>query len=139
MKKLGLLLSALCIGFTSLAQETTGATVTVVIENVLFDGGTILAGLHTSESFMKSDGIANASAPGKIGEAILTFENVAPGTYAIMIMHDANDNKRMDREANGMPTESYGMTGEMNPYGPPVFEDAKFEMGGEDQEFRIRF
>lgn len=139
MKNFGLILGALFIGLTTMAQDKSGATVTVVIENVLADGGTILAGLHNSESFMKSDGIANASAPGIKGEVTLTFEKVQPGTYAIMVMHDANDNQRMDREANGMPTENYGMTGEMEAFGPPVFDNAKFEMGAEDQEFRIRF
>ena len=68
----------------------------------------------------------------------LTFENVVPGTYAIMVMHDANDNKQMDME-NGIPKESWANTGEMNLYGPPTFEGAKFEVTEEDQEFKIRF
>ncbi|QCX00472.1 DUF2141 domain-containing protein [Aggregatimonas sangjinii] len=139
MKKLGFLLSALCIGFTTMAQDKSGATITVVVENVLSDGGTILAGLHNNESFMKSNGIANASAPAVKGEVSLTFENVQPGTYAIMVMHDANDNQRMDMEANGMPTESYGMSGNEMSMGPPTFDGAKFEVTDADQEFRIRF
>ncbi|MDB4292773.1 DUF2141 domain-containing protein [Maribacter sp.] len=139
MKKLGLLLSALCIGFTTMAQDDSGVTITVVVENVLSDGGTILAGLHSSESFMKSNGVANASAPGVKGEVTMTFENVAPGTYAIMVMHDANDNQRMDMEANGMPSESYGMSGNTMSMGPPNFDSAKFEVTDTDQEFRIRF
>ena len=139
MKKLGLILSALFIGATTMAQEKSGVTITVVIENVLADGGTILAGLHSSESFMKSNGIANAIAPGIKGEVTLTFENVQPGTYAIMVMHDTNNNQRMDMEANGMPTESYGMSGNEMSMGPPTFEGAKFEVTDTDQEFRIRF
>jgi len=139
MKKLALLVTFAFIAFTTNAQDDSGATVTVVIENVLSDGGTILAGLHTADTFMKSDGIANAMAPATKGEVTLTFENVTPGTYAIMVMHDANDNQRMDRQANGMPTESYGMSGNEMSMGPPNFEAAKFEFGGDDQEFRIRF
>jgi len=137
MKKLGLIL-ALAVGFFATAQENEGVTITVTIENVLSDGGTILGGLHTADTFMKSDGIP-AKAPGVKGEVTLTFENVSPGTYAIMVMHDANDNQQMDRQANGMPKEEYGMTGEMNPFGPPAFDDAKFEVTDEDQEIRIRF
>lgn len=139
MKKLALLLGLFIIGFTTNAQDASGATVTVTIENVLSDGGTILAGLHTADTFMKGNGISNAMAPAKKGEITLTFENVSPGTYAIMVMHDANDNKQMDMEANGMPKESWANTGEMNLYGPPTFEGAKFEVTAEDQEFRIRF
>jgi len=139
MKKLALVLGLALIGFTAQAQDANGATVTVIIENVLSDGGTILAGLHTSDTFMKGDGVANAMAPAKAGEVTLTFENVVPGTYAVMVMHDANDNKQMDMEPNGMPKENYATTGDMDPFGPPSFEGAKFEATGEDQEFRIRF
>lgn len=139
MKKLALVLVLSLIGFTTNAQDTEGATITVIIENVLSDEGTILGGLHTADTFMKGEGVTSAMATATVGEVTLTFENVAAGTYAIMVMHDANDNKQMDMEANGMPKENYGTSGEMNMYGPPSFDSAKFELSGEDQEFRIRF
>jgi len=139
MKKLALLLGFALIAFTTTAQNTEGATVTVIIENVLSDGGTIIGGLHNSDTFMKGAGVANAMEPAIKGEVTLTFENVKPGTFAIMVMHDANDNKQMDMEANGMPKESYGTSGEMNMFGPPNFETAKFEVTDADQEIRIRF
>ncbi len=139
MKKLGLIIGALCISMAAIAQDSKGVTLTVTIENVLKDGGSILASLHTADTFMKGDGIINAEAVAKKGEVTLTFENVTPGTFAIMVMHDANDNKKMDMEPNGMPKESYGTTGEMNMFGPPSFETSKFEVADEDQEIRIRF
>ncbi|TMM56820.1 DUF2141 domain-containing protein [Maribacter algarum] len=139
MKKLGLFIATLVIGFTGIAQDSKGVTVKVTIENVLSDGGTILGGLHTAETFMKGAGVLNATEPAKAGEVTLTFENVEPGTFAIMVMHDKNDNKQMDMDANGMPQESYGTSGEMNMFGPPNFESSKFEVTDEDQEIRIRF
>lgn len=139
MKTVTLLFTALLTVCTAVAQETSGNTVTVTIENVLSDGGTILGSLHSEDTFMKGPGINNAMAPAQAGEVSLTFENVLPGNYAIMVMHDANDNKQMDMDPSGMPKESYATTGEMNLYGPPTFEGAKFEINGADQEFRIRF
>ena len=139
MKKLGLIIGALLIGFTAIAQDKKGVTLTVTIENVLSDDGTVLGGLHTADTFMKGAGVVNTMAPAKEGEVTLTFENVSPGTFAIMIMHDANDNKQMDMEPNGMPKENYASTGDINPYGPPMFSDAKFEVTDQDQDFRIRF
>jgi len=139
MKKLALVLVLTVLSFTTNAQDADGATITVVIENVLSDGGTIMGGLHTSDTFMKGEGVVNAMAPATTGEVTITFENVTPGTFAIMVMHDANDNQRMDMEANGMPKESYGTSGEMNLFGPPNFDSAKFEVTDEDQEIRIRF
>ena len=139
MKKLGLIISALCIGFTAIAQGKKGVTIKVTIENVLSDGGTILASLHTADTFMKGNGILDAAAPAKAGEVTISFENVAAGTFAVMVMHDANDNKQMDMEANGMPKENYGTSGEMEAFGPPSFESSKFEVSDENQEIRIRF
>ena len=139
MKKLAVVFALACIAFTAQAQNASATTITVVIENVLSDGGTILGGLHTSETFMKGEGVINATVPAKVGEVTLTFEDVEPGTYAIMLMHDANDNKQMDMDTSGRPTESYATSGEMNLYGPPSFDTAKFEVTGENQEIRIRF
>lgn len=139
MKKLGLIIGMLLISITGIAQDKKGITITITIENVLSDNGTILASLHTSDTFMKGGGFIDAAAPAKEGEITLTFENVEPGTFAFMVMHDANDNKKMDMEPTGMPKENYGVSGEMNPYGPPTFETAKFEVTDQDQEFRIRF
>jgi len=139
MKKFALILVLILIGFKTQAQETYGATITITVENVLSDNGTILAGLHTADTFMKGLGVINTMTQAKVGQVTLIFENVTPGTYAIMVMHDANDNKQMDMEANGMPKENYGTSGPMEAFGPPSFESSKFEVTEEDQEIRIRF
>ena len=138
MKKVALILGIFLIGFTAKAQNEN-VTVTVTIENVLNDKGTILASLHSSETFMKAAGIVDLSDKAKKGSVTLTFEDVVPGTYAIMVLHDENDNQRMDFEASGMPKESYGMSGNAMVMGPPTFNDAKFEVTNEDLEFTIRF
>tara|TARA_R110002167_G_scaffold29977_8_gene99522 strand:- start:2558 stop:2977 length:420 start_codon:yes stop_codon:yes gene_type:complete len=139
MKTFGLIVSLLLAGFTANAQEVQGITITVVIENVLSDKGTVLGSIHTADTFMKGAGIMSTAAPAKVGEVWLTFENVSPGTYAVMVIHDANDNKQMDMEPNGMPKESYGNTGELAMMGPPTFNASKFEVDDSDLEFRIRF
>ncbi|MEO0528313.1 MAG: DUF2141 domain-containing protein, partial [Bacteroidota bacterium] len=108
-------------------------------ENVLNDQGKVLASLHTDQTFMKGAGLVDLSATAKKGELIMTFENVEPGTYAIMVMHDENENKRMDFEDNGMPKENYGMSGNAMSMGPPSFDTAKFEVADEDMAFIIRF
>lgn len=139
MKTVTLALSFLFVSLVAMAQEKTGATITVTIDNVTSNEGKVLAGLHTVETFMKGPGIQNMESAIENGKAVLTFTNVAPGTYAIMAMHDANDNKRMDYEPNGMPKESYGMSGNDMTLGPPQFNGAQFEVGDQDLTFTIRF
>lgn len=138
MKIAALILGLVFTSFISSAQDEKGVTITVTIENVLSDEGSIMGGLHTESTFMKGPGVANEVVDAVKGEVTLTFTNIKPGTFAIMLLHDSNDNNRMDFEANGMPKENYATTGELV-FGPPNFNSAKFEVTDKDLDFRIRF
>jgi len=139
MKKLLFTITVFAMSFTMNAQEETGITLTVVIQNVLNNEGHILSGLHNETTFMKAEGIKTSKDKAEAGELILTFENIQPGDYAFSVLHDANDNNRMDFATNGMPTEDYAMSGDSLPMGPPTFSDAKFTIEGEDKELTLRF
>ena len=46
----------------------------------------------------------------------------------------------MDFESNGIPKENYGVSNnQMNLYGPPLWEDAKFEFDGSDKALQLQF
>lgn len=137
MKKLVGILSIFLITIAAKAQDTVNVSVT--LENVLNDKGTLLVSLHTNETFMKGSGVMNLKEAATAGSVTFTFENVAPGSYAVMALHDENDNQRMDFEPNGMPKENYGMSGNEMTMGPPSFADAQFEVGKEDVDLVIRF
>ena len=121
------------------SQEVEGVNITVTIDNVTSDKGKVLMSLHTSETFMKCNGIKDAETKIKDGKVTITFENVLPGEYAILAMHDANDNKRMDFQENGMPTESFGISNNVMAMGPPQYDDAKFKVENKNLEIKIRF
>ena len=88
---------------------------------------------------MKKQPIQSASADIKDGKATVTFENIKPGDYAIIALHDLNGNQSMDFEANGMPKESFGTSNNPRSFGPPMYDDAKFNVANEDLELSIRF
>ncbi|MGB3152501.1 MAG: DUF2141 domain-containing protein [Maribacter sp.] len=138
MKIAALILGLVFTGLVATAQDKEGATITVTIENVLSSEGKIIGSLHTGTTFMKAPGIENEVVEALEGEVTLTFTNVEPGTFAIMLLHDTNNNNRMDFEANGMPKESYATTGELV-FGPPSFASSKFEVTDKDLDFRVRF
>lgn len=123
---------------TETKMTSNGQNITVTIKNIKNNKGSVLLGLHTKDTFMKGPGIKNLKSKIENGQVTVTFTNVEAGTYAIMVMHDENDNKRMDFE-NGMPLESYGMSNNPMSYGPPQYSDAKFEVTDEDLEFNIIF
>lgn len=139
MKKLVLSFAIAIISIVGFAQDEFGASITVTVENAKNDNGKLLIGLHTEENFMKGAGIDGQQTEIIDGKGTVTFKNVKPGEYAIMVLHDENNNQRMDFEESGMPKESYGMSNNPRSFGPPIYADAKFEVGKDDMEMAIRF
>jgi len=71
--------------------------------------------------------------------AVLRFRNVTPGTYAIALLHDENDNGRADRALGMMPTEGFGFSRDARVrMGPPDFDDAAVTIGENATRLTIR-
>ncbi|MCM5664295.1 DUF2141 domain-containing protein [Galbibacter mesophilus] len=119
--------------------EKQGVSIEVTIDNITNSNGMVLLSLHTEDTFMKGKGIKNLQSEIKDGKVTMTFTDVPSGTYAILALHDENDNKRMYFEASGMPKEDYGMSNNDMTFGPPQFSDAKFEVENTDMEMTLRF
>lgn len=72
----------------------------------------------------------------------LRFEGLAPGTYAVAVIHDANQNAKLDTML-GIPKEGFGFS--RDPairFGPPRFDAAGFDVqggGAAMQQVRIRY
>ncbi|WP_340198933.1 DUF2141 domain-containing protein [Ascidiimonas sp. W6] len=144
MKTLRLFIFIALISTFTFAQNSeekiaTGVTLKVKIDNVRNEEGHVLFSLHTEETFMKAPGIQNAAVVIENGTAHAIFENVTPGSYAILALHDKNNNNRMDFEPNGMPKEDYGATNNVMVMGPPTYTDAEFTVENVDLELSIRF
>lgn len=59
--------------------------------------------------------------------ATLIFKSVPPGSYAIAILHDENNNQKMDKNMLGIPKEGYGFSNNASaPFGPPSYKKASF-------------
>ncbi|WP_417231329.1 DUF2141 domain-containing protein [Brevundimonas sp.] len=125
-------LSLACLALCATAVPALAADVTVTVKGVEARGGQVSAVLNTAGTFMRgADYIA--SAPGNTsGDVVLTFRDVAPGDYALMVMHDANENGRFDMDASGMPEEGYAFSNKGQPLmAMPTFEGLKFTVGTE--------
>jgi len=75
------------------------------------------------------------------GQHLVRFEGLAPGQYAVAVIHDENRNHRLDTFA-GIPREGFGFS--RNPavgFGPPRFAAARFTLAGdaEMQQVRMRY
>ncbi|MDT0557126.1 DUF2141 domain-containing protein [Ichthyenterobacterium sp. W332] len=139
MKTLALLVVLALSTTFGFSQNEDVNSITVTIENIKNNNGKVLLSLHSKDTFMKGQGIMNSESKITDGKVTITFENVKPGEYAIMALHDENENNRMDFENNGMPKENYGMSNNPMSYGPPMYSDAKFEFTGKTLDLNIRF
>lgn len=58
--------------------------------------------------------------------AAADFENMKPGAYAVMVIHDANNNRKFDNNFLGIPKEGYGASKNNLPFAAaPKFEENK--------------
>lgn len=138
MKTLAVLI-AMFLGTILNAQTEKSGSISATVPNVTSDKGEVLFAMYTEDTFMKKE--PNFAAKSEIinGKATVTFENVPEGNYAIVVLHDANKNGKMDFGPGGMPEENYGTSNKSMVYGPPTWGDSKFEFDGSSKEMEIRF
>ena len=118
MKALSLALAAVVLTAGSAAAET----VTITLNGVEARPGRIMATLNTRDQFLRAAPAYSVVAEPAAGGVTLTFENVAPGDYALMVMHDLNANDQFD-----FGTDGWAFSNSARPMtGPPAFDDHKF-------------
>jgi uncharacterized protein (DUF2141 family) len=72
------------------------------------------------------------------GEMTLKFPDLAPGKYAVQVMHDENGNNQLDSNFLGIPSEGYGFSNNPNVMRRAHFDEATFEVGADKTAITIR-
>jgi len=71
-------------------------------------------------------------------QARCDFEEIAPGTYALAVIHDENMNGKLDTDWLGIPTEGYGFSNDATAaLGAPSFSAASFPYDGRTLDLTI--
>jgi uncharacterized protein (DUF2141 family) len=110
------------------------------VDGLRSDRGHVIAALYDGPvGFPDGAGAAVQSAhcPIQGTKADVAFEALTPGLYAVALLHDENDNGKMDRNRLGVPIEGFGVSGYERP-GIPRFDRAAFRYQGGQQTIRIR-
>jgi uncharacterized protein (DUF2141 family) len=125
LKPAGLALAALFFNPAIAMAETTSLTISVT--NLSPPTGTVEVSLfNTEESFMKDPYRQQSGKCGEKGEYITEFTDLTSGEYAVVVVHDANDNGKLDSGFLGFGGESYGYSNIAPPmFGRPDYEDVK--------------
>lgn len=78
-------------------------------------------------------------------DATVSFDELAPGIYAITAFHDEDGNGTLDFDTRGIPFEATGNgNNAKGRFGPPSFDQMKFELhrhedGETSQHFNLKF
>lgn len=102
--------------------------VVVTVENLRNLDGLLTVELYgdNAKGFLKKDGrLDRYRLKAARSEAAICLVAPGPGTYAVVLYHDENGNKKFDKNFLGIPNEGFGISN--NPgfsLGPPAFEDA---------------
>jgi uncharacterized protein (DUF2141 family) len=125
-----LLLILTLFAFTGMSKEENTLQLTVnkiknnegVVRVLLFKG---------SEGFPDELDKAHSNASIKIqnGKAIITFEGLAEGDYALSVFHDSQNTGKLRTNAFGVPRDGYGFSNNATgTFGPPSFDKASFKV-----------
>jgi uncharacterized protein (DUF2141 family) len=102
-------------------------SVRVVVSGLSPAAGTVEVSLFDSaETFMIEPSLQQSGTAGEDGSFETEFVSLADGEYAVIVVHDANDNGELDSGFLGFGGESYGYSNNVRPwFGRPDFEDVK--------------
>ncbi len=121
-----------------------GTRLVVKIENLRNNKGAVAINLFRgAEGFPDDDKKAYAKHVAALSDAsnktaTVTFSDLPPGEWAVVLLHDENKNGKMDTGWFGIPKEGFGASN--NPKarsGPPRFKDAQFTIAQGETERTI--
>jgi uncharacterized protein (DUF2141 family) len=140
MKKLLLLLLIYFISAKLSAQcvaeepKTETGTLLVMVQGFKNTEGQLMVAIYNnSKDFPDKDPYKGSITAISANEELIKFENLPYGDYAIAVLHDMNNDGKLDKNVLGIPTEGYGFSNNaMDKYGPPSFLQASFVFAGRD-------
>ena len=114
------------VAVLALAGPAAAADLRIEVSGLRNAEGTVYAAVCTEDQFLEPSCTYFGSAPASSGAVTVT--GVPPGTYAVQVVHDENNNQTLDRPGF-LPTEGMGFSRDAPMrFGPPRWSDAQFDV-----------
>src|SRR6185436_16462950 len=130
---------AICLwgGFALAGKGNDFYTLTVLVQGVRNSKGVIGVLVFESARGWPVDTSAarrRAAVPAQQGSTTVLIPNVPSGDYGVVVLHDENENMKLDRNWLGLPKEQWGMSNNPPEHSSaPKFERARFSLRGDTQ------
>jgi len=111
----------------------------VIVTDIRKDNCILFGGLWVSKGFLKKDPIRKFASKITGNQMTFTFDSVGKGYYAVAVIQDANNNKKLDVNGIGIPHEGFGFSNNaLGDFGPPIFVDCRFWFNGKSKTMCIK-
>lgn len=148
-----LLMRILCVTWVALLIFTNLPALTfaqspcngihVKILNIRNSSGSIACGLFESPDGFPTEYLRCASnimiTKVRDKQVSFDFHDIAPGTYALVVVHDENVNGKLDTSWLGVPKEGYGFSNDAKSFlSAPSFSATSFQYDGQNLDMTIK-
>jgi uncharacterized protein (DUF2141 family) len=126
------LIGFFCLGFCSFL---TAQNLTVKLEQISSSKGKMMLALFNKESGFPGtpkNAFKILQIPANKPSVIIMFDQIPPGTYALAVFHDVNEDGELNTNFLGVPKEVYGFSNNARSrFRAPTFNEAAFEFSGQ--------
>ena len=120
------------------------ATLTVKVSDMRSRKGKLIFGVFITADGFPSDQSRSVAWEVKAveGDTVTFATELPPGTYGASVLHDENENGKMDVNLVGIPKEGYGVTNNPKPkFRAARFSESTFELpaGGREMTISLQY
>lgn len=109
----------------SYRAATAQGALEITIKNIRKVTGTVMVGLFDSDKNFPKRAVLGKVITLSGDSVTVEFTDLEPGSYAISVIHDENNNSKLDNGIFGIPKEGFAFgNNAMGMFGPPSFKDA---------------
>lgn len=124
-----------------LAEERQSASLAIEVTNVRGNEGRLVMALYgDAKSFAnldESEAYAAIAIRPNGNKSVVRLDTVAPGHYAVVLFHDANNNDEFDFKGDN-PLEGFGVSGAKHAFDEPNFRQARVEVNPGAQAVSVK-
>lgn len=115
--------------FAATAASASAADLTIDVKGIADARGQILVAVYDTSTKWLGRALRYERAPASSPSMTIQVPGLAAGTYAVSLVHDIDNNGKMDSNAMRIPIEPYGFSNDATgTFGPASFEQARFEV-----------
>ena len=127
------------IGTATLGWPAQATTLNVTIGDVKAGPGSVRVALYSDTASFRHEERAFRvlSAPASMNPLKFAFVDIPAGRYAVLVYHDANDDKKLNLTLGMFPNEGWGLSNNPKIIGPPSFSASAFSISDADRDISV--